>query len=280
MRIPQTDYPYQIQAKHDENEFMSEAKENKGILIRYAAVLDIFAAASGGLTLTEVMNETGLPRGTVHRLLGALLDVGYIESVDGRKVYVLGKRLMRMFHLTMPLGSIEQIVRPILEGLVEQFGETAFLAHLIGNKVEAAATVLPVSENQSFVQPGRGMPIHVAASAKAVFAFQDDALIEIALNEPLVKYTDKAKTDKAAIRAEFATIVEDGFAVCNEELDPGILSYACPVFMEPEGVIYSIGLVGPAQRLCQYSKPEIIDALSDSALEVSALLSSGKLSQS
>ncbi|MBT4888407.1 MAG: helix-turn-helix domain-containing protein, partial [Rhodospirillales bacterium] len=74
---------------------MSEAKENKGILIRYAAVLDIFAAASGGLTLTEVMNETGLPRGTVHRLLGALLDVGYIESVDGRKVYVLGKRLMR-----------------------------------------------------------------------------------------------------------------------------------------------------------------------------------------
>ena len=64
-----------------------------GILTRYAAVLDALAAAPEGLSLTEVVRATGLPRGTAHRLLGALRGVGYIAGRDGRKVYVLGPRL-------------------------------------------------------------------------------------------------------------------------------------------------------------------------------------------
>jgi len=259
---------------------MSEVKESKGILVRYTVVLDIFAANPNGLTLTEVMNETGLPRGTVHRLITALLDVGYIERLDGRKVYVLGRRLLRMFHMGMPRGArdeLEQIVQPVLEKLVEKFGETAFLAQLMGSKVVSAVTVLPLAENQSFVQPGRSMPIHGSASAKAIFAHQDGDLIDQALDEPLVKFTQATKTDKSQIKAELASIVSDGFAICDEELDPGIFSYACPVLMETEGVIYSVGLVGPSQRLGAFARGVIIGELQDSARQIAELLSSAAI---
>jgi DNA-binding IclR family transcriptional regulator len=245
----------------------------RGVLGRYAYILDTLAAAPEGLTLTEIMQTTGLPRGTVHRLLGALLEVGYIEPVEGRKVYVLGSRLLHMLHLGTPAELVDRLVGPILDRLVAQFRETAFLAKLEGREVRSVAMTLPPSGGQSYVQPGREMPAHAAASAKAIFAFQDEAVVTEVLAQPLEKFTNKAITDPAAVRAELENARRDGYAVCDEELDPGIYSIACPVHLEDLGVIYSIGLVGLTERLHRFPANEIVAGLNQAATEIAALLS-------
>jgi DNA-binding IclR family transcriptional regulator len=245
----------------------------RGVLSRYATILDTLAAAPEGLTLTEIMQATALPRGTVHRLLGALLEVGYIEPVEGRKVYVLGSRLLNMLHLGTPAEVIVKLVRPILDRLVAQFRETAFLAKLEGREVRSVAMTLPPSGGQSYVQPGREMPAHAAASAKAIFAFQDETVIAEVLARPLEKFTGKAITDPAAVRAELEEAREQDYAVCDEELDPGIYSYACPVHLEDLGVIYSIGLVGLTERLHRFPAIEVVASLNEAATEIAALLS-------
>ena len=246
--------------------------EAKGILTRYALILDQLSAAPDGLTLTEIMQATGLPRGTVHRLLGALLEVGYIEPLEGRKVYVLGTRLLHMLHLGTPAEVIIKLARPILDRLVARFRETAFLARLEGHRVRSVAMATPPSTDQSYVQPGREMPIHAAASGKAIFAFQDRAAMDEALSKPLEKFTAKAITDANAVRAELADVRAKGYAVCDEELDPGIYSYACPVHLEDSGVIYSIGLVGLTDRLHRFPPEEIVAGLREAATEIAALL--------
>ena len=91
-------------------------------------------AATSGLTITEIMQATGLPQGTVHRLIGALLDVGYIQRLEGRKVYVLAPRLLRMLHLGTPAQVIANLVAPVLNHLVHHFGETAFIAKLVDHE--------------------------------------------------------------------------------------------------------------------------------------------------
>ncbi len=247
--------------------------EAKGVLSRYALILDQLAAAPEGLTLTEIMQATGLPRGTVHRLLGALLEVGYIEQVEGRKVYLLGTRLLHMLHLGTPSEMIGRLVRPVLNRLVARFRETAFLARLEGSEVRSVAMATPPSTEQSYVQPGREMPIHAAASGKAIFAFQNENAVTEALSKPLEKFTDKAITDPMAVRAELSGVRRRDYAVCDEELDPGIYSYACPVHMGETGVIYSIGLVGLTDRLHRYPAEEIVAALHEAATEIATLLS-------
>lgn len=246
--------------------------EARGVLSRYAMILDTLATAPEGLTLTEIMQATGLPRGTVHRLLGALLEVGYIEQVDGRKVYLLGARLLHMLHLGTPSEMIARLVRPVLDQLVARFRETAFLARLEGHEVRSVAMATPPSTEQSYVQPGREMPIHAAASGKAIFAFQDEAEIAEVLSRPLERFTDKAITDPAAVRRELADVRQHDYAICDEELDPGIYSYACPVHMAETGVIYSIGLVGLTDRLHRFPTDEIVSALHQAAAEVANLL--------
>lgn len=248
---------------------MSEAR---GVLSRYAHILDVLAAAPDGLTLTEIMQATGLPRGTVHRLLAALLEVGYIEPLEGRKVYLLGTRLLHMLHLGTPTEVIVKLVHPVLDRLVAQFRETAFLARLEGREVRSVAMATPTSAEQSYVQPGREMPVHAAASGKAIFAFQDEAVIGEMLARPLEKFTEKAIIDPTAVRAELEAVRAKGYAVCDEELDPGIYSYACPVHLEEPGVIYSIGLVGLTDRLHRFPPEDIVAGLREAAAEVSALL--------
>jgi DNA-binding IclR family transcriptional regulator len=246
-----------------------------GVLGRYAAVLDVIAASPTGLILAEVTRATGLPRGTAHRLINSLLKVGFIEQRENRKIYVLGSRLVRLLHLRLPRETLADLTRPLLKRLAQRFAETAFLAKLDGEEVESAVTVMPERDRRALVQPGRIMPLHAAASAKAIFAFQEDGLIERALAEKRVAYTPKTLTRRKHVLAELRRVRRDGYASCLDELDPGVTSYACPVHVG-DTVIYSVGLVGIAQNLERFSVNVIVSALRDAADGLSELLSGGE----
>ncbi|MCP4472872.1 MAG: IclR family transcriptional regulator [Gammaproteobacteria bacterium] len=251
----------------------SDLTENKGILNRYALVLDILAATPGGMTLTEITQASGLPRGTTHRLIGALRDVGYIEPINGRKVYVPGARLLRMLHLGTPDEGIARIVHPVLDELVGRYRETAFLAKLGGQQVRTVAMAVPSGENQSYVSPGLIMPVHATASAKVIFAYQDEAFANEILRQPREAFTPKTLVGIEQIRAELKRVQDLGYAICDEELDLGVFSYACPVEIEKIGVIYSVGLVGLTERLKQCPRNDIIADLNVAADRIASLLS-------
>jgi DNA-binding IclR family transcriptional regulator len=244
----------------------------RGVLARYATILETVAAANAGLSLTEIMRGTGLSSGTTHRLVNALLDVGYLAPVGGRKTYRIGPRMVRLFHLAHSRASLSMLVQPVLQGLVGRFGETAFIAKLSGNGAESVAVAVPEDYTQSYVQPGRLMPLNAAASAKAIFAFQDEAVIEKALATPLRRYTEKTIVDPAALRRSLHAVREQGFAVCADELDPGVLSYACPIHLPGTGVLYSLGIVALSRRLAGFDEQELIAALREAARLVSIRL--------
>lgn len=249
--------------------------ESGGILGRYALILETLAASPEGMTLTELIAATGLPRGTLHRLIGALREVGYIAPRGGRKVYGLGPRLMRLLHLGAAPASVSALARPMLQELAERFGETAYLAKLTGARVESAAMVLPDTGGQTFVQPGRVMPIHASSSGKAIFAFQDNELIDAVLAEPRERYTARTIADEGAVRSDLAKVRRQGFAICINELDPGVASYACPVHLDDIGVVYAVGLVGFEERIGRFDSAEIVAGLRNVAERLASRLQSG-----
>lgn len=244
----------------------------RGVLARYALILEIVAASRTGLSLTEIMRGSGLSSATTHRLLNALLDIGYLAQQEGQKTYRLGPRLIRLFHLAHSRATLAALVQPVLQDLVGRFGETAFVAKLNGSGVESVASAMPESYHQSYVQPGRVMPINAAASAKAIFAYQPREVINKQLAKPLRKYTDKTVVDRAELRRDLEQVRAQGFAVCADELDPGVLSYACPIPLRDSGVLYSVGIVALKRRLMKYDKREVIAALSDAARIISTRL--------
>ncbi|MFO0997770.1 MAG: IclR family transcriptional regulator [Alphaproteobacteria bacterium] len=239
--------------------------DSAGILSRYATILDAVASSPDGLSLTEIITRTALPRGTAHRLVSTLMTVGYLGQKDGRKIYVLGPSLMRLLRLGTAPASVAAIARPVLEQLVARIGETVFLAKLIGEHVETILAVTPEDERQSFVYPGRDMPMHAAASGKAILAYQSPAQIDAFLSRPHPRYTPATHADAAAIREDLDQVRERGYAICDGEFELGVLSYACPVLFDDAGVIYSVGTVALGARLAGHPLDDVIEALREAS---------------
>jgi len=241
---------------------------------RYARILEALAQAPEGLNLTQIATATNLQMAAAHRLMSSLTSVGFAERLGKKKAFVLGPLVHRLFHLGVAPRSVILVAEPILHDLVAQFGETAFLAKLTAGHVESVAMEMPEERNRAFVQPGRIMPMHAAASAKAILAFQDEVLISRVLAEPRSAFTPDTKIQEADIRAELDDIRQDGFAICDNELDPGVLNYAVPVFIGDNQVHYSIGISGLPERLRVYDQSDLRAALQKAAHTLSQALKS------
>ena len=236
---------------------------------RYVRILESVAPSRDGLTLTEIAHESGLQAGTVHRLLRGLLDLGLLRARPGTKSYLPGPRLGRLLHLTMRRAEYSDLARSTLDRLVEEFGETAHLARLDGDCAESVLMKQPLGSDRAFVQPGRRLPLHAAASGKALLAFQDEAFVSRYLAAPRVRYTARTRVGEAEIRREMERVRRDGMAVCENELDAGVLSYGHPVRTGDGHVLYSIGLTGLADRFHLVDRTRIRDMLSAAAAELS-----------
>ena len=95
---------------------------------RAAMVLRALAAGpADGSRLTDIAAATELGKATVHRLLGALAEVGFVDFDDQEKRYRLGYALFalgasaRAFHVV-------DLARPGLMRLAAETGDTVYLS--------------------------------------------------------------------------------------------------------------------------------------------------------
>ena len=240
------------------------------LLERQLAIVEQVAAAPAGLSFTDIQQRLRLSKATAHRILQSLCAAGLLEtSQDAARLYRTGGRLIRLLGLAVSPDQLVPLARPLLAEVVEQFGETAFLTMLHGHQVTTITMVTPVKDWHGHVHPGRIMPPHAAASAKAIFAFQDESVWAAVLRPPLQAFTGKTIVDPAAVRREYQRIRKAGIATCIEEIDAGQTAVAAPIAVGAIGTKFSVCLVGPTNRMRAHSVERITDALRSLAARLS-----------
>ena len=239
--------------------------KNETPLSRYFQILEAVGSARTGVTLTDIGQRLDLSPATVHRLVSSLKQLDLLANTDGGRSYVLGRRLQNLLYSTLAKTDYPHIAGGILSRLVEQLGETVHLAKLNGNNAESVLMEQPLGTNRSLVQPGRELPLHAAASGKAILAFQSEDFIKRYFSLPREKYTANTKVSERLLRKELKQIRETGIAVCDNELDFGILSYAHPVKVKGGDVLYAVGVTGLTDRLRNLSVTNIVRHLSEAA---------------
>lgn len=218
-------------------------------LERYARILEVLVSCPKGISLSQIAQSIGVQASSAHRLVNALGEIGFVDRLPDSKSYVLGARMQRLCTLAVAPPSVIAMVEPELHQIVREFSETAYLTQFTGTMVESIATAVPDGGEMAYVQPGRAMPLHAAASAKAILAHQSPDLVRELLRGPLAPYTEKTMTDLQTIMKELQMVRTEGIAICDNELDPGVLSYAVPVQGADGTVKYAIGISGFAQRM-------------------------------
>jgi DNA-binding IclR family transcriptional regulator len=217
---------------------------------RVLAVLCELAQYGQGIGLETLAKAVDSPKPTVHRALAALRRAG-LATQDGRGRYVLGDEFLRLAFAHYEARPDHLRVAPALERLAALFGETAHYAVLDGRSIVYRAKVDPPTGavRLTFTIGGRN-PAHCTAVGKLLLSYtlRDDAAVETWIGAgDLDRRTENTKVSAIELRRELRAIREQGFAVDDEENEPGVSCLAVPVFFaspsRPSGAI-SVSALG------------------------------------
>lgn len=242
-------------------------------LERLITVLEIVAVAGRPVSAAEIQKATGLPKPTCYRLFQTLLNKGLAEAPSGDGRVVIGERLIRIALLGKSDVDVRRAAAPLLRAAAVQFNETVFLSRFRDSQVEIIHVETPDDPARAYIHPGLGArPMHACSCSKAIAAFAEPEFQNCIIGGSLKAYTEHTKTTEAELRADFARIVERGFADCDQEIDLGIASVAAPVSIGNIGATFSVGAVGPIRRFGEAYRLEIGQKLVNLASRVSGAI--------
>ncbi len=115
---------------------------------------------------------------------------------------------------------------------------------------------------------GLAVPLHCSALGKVLLAFGAASLPA----EPYQARTDRTITTRVALHAELAAVRDRGYAVTDEELEPGLVAVAAPVFAGSPVAIAAISVSAPASRLTAGQVPVVAGLCAQAASALSATL--------
>jgi len=233
-------------------------------LDRALALLEHVADAGGAMRLGELEALTGLPLPTVHRLVRALVDNGYLLQEPTRS-YALGPRLIRLGEIAgRRLGSRAESALIELAG---EIGESANLALLDHDRVVYVAQAPSRQFMRMFTEVGRRVYGHCTGVGKAVLAqLPDDEVLSLLRRTGMPARTARTHTDPTAFLGEIAEIREQGWAMDDGEEEAGVRCVAVPVRGTPIAAAMSVS--APSGRLTTARAVEIAPILQRAAQRV------------
>jgi len=214
--------------------------------------LDLLAqVASGPQGLSALVERSGLPKSTVHRLAAVLVDHGFLRSESHR--YYLGYRLMELGELAKKQVRLPALARRHMEALSSATLETIHLGELSGADIVYLEKIDGERGLQMRSRVGLTSVAATTAMGKVIIALRPEhEWASFFRQEP--PRTPNTITTLAAFLSELATVRQQGYAFDREENELGICCVAAPIRDAAGHTVAAVSLSGavvylPAERL-------------------------------
>jgi IclR family transcriptional regulator, acetate operon repressor len=215
---------------------------------RAARLLTEVVHATDPMTFTDLSATTGLAKSTTSRLLLALERNGLVRRDDHGR-FLPGEMFVSFAWRGGAEAGLVAVAQPFLERLGKATGETINLGVASGGLVEQIAQVDSTYFIGGTNWVGLSVPLHCSALGKVLLAYGSAQLPPIDNTGKLERRTDKTVTSEAALRAELAGVRARGYAITDEELEPGLIALAAPVRGFDGTVVAALSVSAPSSRM-------------------------------
>jgi IclR family acetate operon transcriptional repressor len=211
---------------------------------RAARLLTEVVHSPDPVTFTELAAATGLAKSTTSRLLLALERNGLVRRDDQNR-FLPGEVFVRYAWRGGAKAGLADVAQPFLGRLGKATRETINLGVASGGMVEQIAQVDSTYMIGGTNWVGLSVPLHCSALGKVLLAYGAARLSPGRLE----RRTDKTITSHAELEADLADVRSRGYAVTDEELEPGLIAVAAPVYRYDGAVVAALSVSGPTIRL-------------------------------
>jgi IclR family acetate operon transcriptional repressor len=240
--------------------------------LRLFGLLEAVASRDRLYTLQALVEETGLPKPTVHRMLQQLEQAGLLQRESDGRHYAMAPRLRRLAENLLLNDGHRGARHAVLRRLVDAVGESCNLTALSGSEVVYLDRVETAAPLRFWLHPGSRVPVHGSASGKVFLAQMDDGQRERLLaHAPLERFTPATLVERDRLEREVKRVRKEGYAVDDEEFLPGLVCLAVPV-PSPQGRgNLCVALQAPTMRMTLARAKEHLPALRRAAEALAAI---------
>ncbi|SEQ24681.1 transcriptional regulator, IclR family [Faunimonas pinastri] len=233
-------------------------------LTRGIQLLDLVAGFRGAPRFTDLLDLTGMPKGTLHRLLQALAEERLLKLDPRDQTYRLGSRVFEWAHKVWDEFDLRGAAEPELERLRDLTGEAIRIGIL------DAGTVLYIDQRE-VSQPlrlnngvGSRVEPHASGLGKAILAHLSLEKRRALLSGGVLEQkTPNTVVEPEELGRQLDLIKARGYAVSVDEQNFGISSVAAAILDHRAEPIAAVGIIGPSFRL----PPDRLHALGREVIE-------------
>ncbi|MEV5838359.1 IclR family transcriptional regulator [Nocardia sp. NPDC052112] len=244
---------------------------NASRIDRALAVLGYLAHHHEGRSLKHLSSDLDLPMSSTYDLMQALVEIGAVR-VAGPRTYAIGPRAVTIALTVVDSLSLREVARPFLTALCEEINENVYLGIRVGDGVTYADRYEASQPLAVVMQLGGARPMHGSAVGKLLAAFNPDLEAKVLSAPHLEPLTPFTIVDRDRLKAEYARIREQGYAVTDGESVEGITGIATPILNAAGKVEAAVHVSAPRGRLASDRLPLVRDLMQDAGRQVSLQL--------
>jgi len=224
---------------------MSNASEQRAdreylnSLARGLSVLRAFSREKPEMALSEIAAATKLSPAVARRCLITLQHLGYVAK-EGKR-FLLRPEVMTFAHAYLESAHLEELVRPHLQEVRDETGDSSSLSVLSGHEI---LYLVHVSTNRMVrlaAGVGTRFPAFATSMGRVLLAYQPDRILnDYFQNASFPALTSKTETKKGKLRTVVKQVMKAGYASVQDQLDYGIVSVAVPVFDQTGQIVAAI----------------------------------------
>lgn len=211
---------------------MTPARTTGSSITRALRVVEAVAAAGDGVTAKAIARRLACPLPTVYRVLGTLVEEGYLVRLHDVRGYGLGYRVAELHRSLTDQVRPTPSVRAVLRDVHTALGAAAYIT--VFRDVEVV--VAGVDDCADHPRPtamlvGEPTAPHAIAAGKVMLAgLRPARLTELLARTGLPRLAARTVADRRALDRELMRIRSDGAAVEVEEFQSGLGGVAAPVY--------------------------------------------------
>jgi DNA-binding IclR family transcriptional regulator len=218
------------------------------VIDRSASLLDAISQYENPVSLKILSADTGLHPSTAFRILGALMEAGFVEK-DTAGHYLLGRKLVRLAGKVRRGIDLREQALDVMEELRDAIGETVNLTVREGDEVIYIERV--TSNRMMRVEQviGSRAPLHVTAVGKLMLAELGDHFIHAySVRSRLKAYTSHTISTEQDLLNVVHQVHAQGFAYDNEEAEEGVGCIGVLLYDGSHSVVAGLSISAPIER--------------------------------
>lgn len=215
---------------------------------RALRVLKLAVAAQEGITLTQVVQASGLTKPTAHRILAALVEEGFLAVEDGSRTYRPGTESLALGLSASKQNNVKQLAQDALHRLASITQNTVYLSAPSGWEsicLDCVVGSYPI--RILTLDIGDRRPLGISAGGLALLAFRGQEEIDTILRDsPHLPYPGISVQD---IRDDVRDARASGYALFAGRIIPEMTGVGLPVYNREGQLIAALSIASLTSRL-------------------------------